>query len=148
MSDGITEVKAMIVQEIAKQTGISPQVIRYYARIGLLEPRRNPRNGYRQFGEQDAQRLRFIRLAQELGYTLRDIKEMLVALDRGELSENWIRITLDKRLSSTRQKLQMLQRLERCIELTLKWHLTAPPPVTDLDSLISWMRSTMRAVNA
>ena len=138
----------MIVQEIAKQTGISPQVIRYYARIGLLEPKRNPMNGYRQFGDRDVQRLQFIRLAQELGYTLKDIKAMLVALDRGELSEHWIRIRLDRRLSSTRQKLRALQQLELCIEQTLKRHLTAPPPVTDLDSLISWMRCAMKAANA
>lgn len=138
----------MIVQEIAKQTGISPQVIRYYARIGLLEPKRNPINRYRQFGEREARRLRFIRLAQDVGYTLKDIKKMLVALDRGELSEHWIRLTLDRRLSSTRQKLQALLRLERSIEQTLRRHLTAPPPVTDLDSLTSWMRSALRSANA
>jgi DNA-binding transcriptional MerR regulator len=95
----------------------------------------------------DAQRLRFIRLAQELGYTLKDIKEMLVALDRGELSEHWILDTLHRRLSSTQQKLHSLQRLERSIERTLKQHLKAPPPVTDLSSLTGWMRSTLRATN-
>lgn len=138
---------AMIVQEIAKLTGSRPQVIRYYARIGLLKPARNPANGYRQFEERDAQRLQFIRLARELGYTLKDIKKMLGALERGELSERWIRITLDKRLSSTRQKRQALERLERSIERTLKRHLAAPVPVTDLDSLTVWMRSVLRAAN-
>jgi DNA-binding transcriptional MerR regulator len=104
-------------------------------------------NGYRQFAERDIQRLRFIRLAQELGYTLKDIKEMLVALDRGELSEHWILDTLHRRLSATQRKLRALQRLEHSIEQTLNQHMKAPPPVTDLSSLTGWMRSTLKTAN-
>ncbi len=75
----------MIVNELAKQTGLAPQVIRYYARVGLLDPERNSENGYRLFKASDIWRLRFIREAKDLGFTLSEIKETLRSHDQ----ENW-----------------------------------------------------------
>ena len=106
----------MIVPELANNTGVRPHVIRYYARIGQLHPRLNPQNGYHQFGDRDLERLRFIRLAQKVGYTLKNIKELLAALDRGDLSEIWLRDTLEQRLRIMRQKRRELEQLERSID--------------------------------
>lgn len=61
------------VNELALETAAPPHVVRYYARIGLLKPRAHQQNGYRLFGSLDAQRLRFIRLAKNLGFTLNEI---------------------------------------------------------------------------
>ena len=67
--------------QLARQTGINPQTIRYYERVGLLpRPRRLP-SGYRVFSTDDVRRVRFIKRAQALGFALTEIKALL-ALDR------------------------------------------------------------------
>ena len=75
----------MIVQEFANATGVRPHVIRYYLRSGLLHPTRNLANGYHQFGDRDLERLRFIRLAQKVGYTLVLALTSSLALGEGPL---------------------------------------------------------------
>ena len=63
--------------ELARQGGVNLETIRYYERQGLLpKPPRSPA-GYRLFSPDDLRRLRFIRRAQELGFSLREIKELL-----------------------------------------------------------------------
>ena len=51
----------MIANEIAKSAGVSANVVRYYSRIGLLNPTRNPDDGYHEYTSQDVIRVRFIR---------------------------------------------------------------------------------------
>lgn len=68
---------AMIVNELAKRVGVEPHVVRYYARIGLLKPKRDRWNGYKQFSNEDVRRLEFIREAQHFGFTLSEIATVL-----------------------------------------------------------------------
>jgi DNA-binding transcriptional MerR regulator len=63
----------MTVIELAKLVGVTPDVIRYYARIGLLKPKRNPANNYKQFSPADVKHVQFIRRAQRLGFALVEI---------------------------------------------------------------------------
>ncbi len=75
----------MFANQLAKAVGIKSSVIRYYTRIGLLHPDRNPDNGYRQYAPADVERVRIIRKAKWLGFTLGDVKPswsepMLVSL--------------------------------------------------------------------
>lgn len=72
----------MTIGALAKAGGVGVETIRYYQRRGLLaEPARA--GGVRRYDGQDARRLRFIRAAQEAGFTLAEIGELL-ALDAGE----------------------------------------------------------------
>ena len=61
------------VKALSKHSGVSEHAVRYYSRIGLLKPSRNPDNGYRLFDRTDVTRLRFIRHAQNLGFSLSEI---------------------------------------------------------------------------
>ena len=133
----------MTVQELATLAGVLPHVIRYYVRIGLLMPNRNPVNGYRCFNHYDTERLQFIRLAQQVGYTLKDIKAMLDELASNELSETWVHTTLQERLVSTRSKRRKLQHLERSIEQTLCRYQQSPPQTTDMRGFMSWIETTV-----
>lgn len=63
----------MFVNEVAKSAEVSADAVRYYSRIGLLSPTRNPENSYREYTHQDVSRVRFIRKAKWLGFTLKDI---------------------------------------------------------------------------
>ena len=63
--------------ELAEGAGVNVQTVRYYERRGLLpEPPRTP-SGYRQYRMGDLRRLRFIKRAQELGFRLAEIEELL-----------------------------------------------------------------------
>ena len=67
----------MRIGEVATRTEVGVQTLRYYERRGLLPvPRRRP-SGYRNYAEETVQRVRFIRRAQELGFTLDDINDLL-----------------------------------------------------------------------
>ena len=69
--------RALRIGEVAKQSDVGIETIRYYERQGLLaEPDRRP-SGYRQYDGAVVARLQFIRRAKELGFTLAEIKELL-----------------------------------------------------------------------
>ncbi len=67
----------LTIGQIARRAGVGVETVRFYARGGLLTrpPRRG--SGYRHYDEDTVTRLRFIRRAKELGFTLKEIKELL-----------------------------------------------------------------------
>jgi len=67
----------MLVKEFADHAGVAPHIVRYYARIGLLNPFRDPQNGYQQFGQADLVRIQFIRTARAVGFTLSAVGDLL-----------------------------------------------------------------------
>jgi DNA-binding transcriptional MerR regulator len=71
------------VSDIAAQTGISRDAVRYYEKEGLLPPARRSPSGYREYDESTAARIRFIKDAQEMGLKLAEIAELLEIQDRG-----------------------------------------------------------------
>ena len=73
----ITQVFMLTIGGLAKRSGVSVQTLRYYERRTLLSsPKRTP-SGYRQYPEDEVQRVEFIRRAQGLGFTLEEIGELL-----------------------------------------------------------------------
>ena len=68
---------ALTIGKVAKQAGVGVETIRFYEREGLIDEPRRRASGYRQFAPAVVDRIRFIRHAKELGFTLREIKELL-----------------------------------------------------------------------
>jgi MerR family copper efflux transcriptional regulator len=71
MTDGVT------IGRLAERCGVTRDTVRFYEREGLLPCPRRTSSQYRIYGAADEQRLRFIRQAQHLGFTLEDIRELL-----------------------------------------------------------------------
>lgn len=67
----------MSIGQLAKQRGVNVQTVRYYERRNLLPPTSRMPSGYRRYGDEALRRLRFIRNAQALGFTLQEIAELL-----------------------------------------------------------------------
>lgn len=65
------------IGQVARRAAVGVETVRFYEREGLLERPLRKASGYRQFGEDVVARLRFIRRAKELGFTLKEIKELL-----------------------------------------------------------------------
>ncbi len=64
---------------LARSAGVSVETVRYYERRGLLEQPPTEAAGYRQYSEDDVRRLQLVRRAKDLGFTLREIRELLGA---------------------------------------------------------------------
>lgn len=68
----------LTIGQLAKQAGVGVETIRFYEREGLIaEPERRPSSRYRQYPPQAVRRVRFIRHAKELGFTLKEVQELL-----------------------------------------------------------------------
>ena len=107
----------MRIGELARSVDVNVETIRYYQRIGLLEFPEKPFGGMRSYKEKDLQRLRFIRHAQQLGFSLEDIRELL------ELSSSDCK-RVEKlavaKLSLVKAKLRQLRRIESALAKTVE----------------------------
>ncbi len=119
------------VNELAARAAAPPHVVRYYARIGLLKPRRNRENGYRLFSQQDAQRLLFIRLAKSLGFTLSEIGQITDHADHGESPCGDVRRIIQQRIRENRAKIDAMLNLQDRMESALELWESMPDGVPD-----------------
>lgn len=71
------------VGELAEAVGVAPDTIRYYERAGLLPPPGRTPAGYRAYGTEAIDRVRFIQGAQRLGLRLREVADLLAVRDTG-----------------------------------------------------------------
>jgi len=69
--------KPLTIGRLAKAAGINLETIRYYQRIGLLKEPPKPQNGYRVYPQAFITRIRFIKRAQQLGFKLCEVAELL-----------------------------------------------------------------------
>jgi Zn(II)-responsive transcriptional regulator len=67
----------MKIGQLAQRAGVGIDTVRYYEREGLLPRAQRLASGYRTYAEQDVKRLRFVRRAKALGFTLPEIRELL-----------------------------------------------------------------------
>jgi MerR family copper efflux transcriptional regulator len=78
--------KELTVGALAKGAGVKVETIRYYERRGLLRKPPKPKEGYRKYPIELIKQVRFIKTAQKLGFSLREIEEILNLGGKGELS--------------------------------------------------------------
>lgn len=67
----------LTIGRAAERAGVGVETIRFYERRGLIQQPPRPRSGFRFYGDEVVERIRFIRQAQELGFSLRETKELL-----------------------------------------------------------------------
>lgn len=98
---------------LAKQTGVHVETIRYYQRRGLVGEPARPLGGIRHYTESDAQRLRFIRQAQTLGFSLDEVIDLL-ALEDGKHCREAAQLGSEK-LATVRERIAQLRRVEKVL---------------------------------
>jgi MerR family transcriptional regulator, copper efflux regulator len=67
----------LTIGELARQAGVTPEAVRYYERVGVLEPARRNEQGHRRYGARVLEELRLLRSAQTLGFSLAEVGRML-----------------------------------------------------------------------
>lgn len=67
----------MLIGELARRAGVKPQTVRYYESLGVLSRAHRSASGYRRYGPEALEELRFIRKAQSLGFSLDDVSQIL-----------------------------------------------------------------------
>ena len=72
--------------ELAEATGINPETLRFYEDRGLIRKPLRSANGYRQYGADTVRRLAFIREIKDLGFTLREIEQLLALKARSAIT--------------------------------------------------------------
>jgi len=101
--------------ELAKRTGVNVESLRFYERQGLLpEPPRRP-SGYRRYPSSAVARVRFIKRAQELGFALAEIRELLVIGTDPAGTCGEVKAHVEAKIKAVRQKISDLQHIERAL---------------------------------
>lgn len=112
----------MRVKELARKAGVSPEIVRYYVRIGLLNPASRDKSGYRRFSASHLNMLRFIRRAKQLGFTLAEIGDILRMAHRGKTPCPMVRDIVKRRVEDNKVDLEALRSLQGRMETALaKW---------------------------
>lgn len=120
----------MRIGELARTTQESVKTLRYWENQDLLEADRSE-SGYRHFPERMIERVRFIRNAQALGFTLDEIRDILELRSEGAQPCDDVRDTLTTQLQTVRNRIRELQSLEDDLTRRLAWANRHPDPECD-----------------
>ena len=110
----------MRIGEAARSAGVRVVTVRFYEAEGLLPRAPRTAKGYRELPASVVQRLRFIRRAQELGFTLAEIREFLQASDARELPAEQIRPIAEAKLTDLEGRIRDLRRMQSAIRTLLE----------------------------
>ncbi len=107
--------RGMRTGELASRAGVNVQTLRYYERRGLLaRPERSPA-GYRRYPEDAVDVVRFVKRAQELGFTLDEIADLLRLADGGPDDCDAVRVLAESRVAEIRRRIADLHNMQRAL---------------------------------
>ncbi len=95
--------------EVAEQAGVNIETLRFYERKGILpEPPRRP-SGYREYPPETVERVRFIKRAQELGFSLREVQDLLDLRQMERVKAGRVRKVAEAKLEEIEHKIRDLE---------------------------------------
>lgn len=106
--------------QLAKRAQVNLETVRFYEQEGLLAPPSRTASGYRQFAESAVDRLAFVKRAKALGFSLGEIRDLLVLQDERDDACIEVRDLLRARLTIVREKMAELAHLEALLNSALR----------------------------
>ncbi|MBI3568106.1 MAG: MerR family transcriptional regulator [Gemmatimonadetes bacterium] len=106
----------LTIGQVADAAEVNVQTIRYYERRGLVAAANRTEAGYRQFGDDAVTRLRFIRHAQDLGFSLKEIKELLALRVRNHSECGRVEAKAREKIELVARRIRDLRRIKRTLE--------------------------------
>ena len=105
------------MKRFSQLTGVAPETIRYYERIGLLVTPQRSTNKYRQYTDADVQRLRLIRRARQLDFSLENIGEILAFRDNDRRPCDYVLRLIQEKAAEIQSHIDDLQQLRDELKL-------------------------------
>ncbi len=106
---------ALTIGEVAKRSGIGLETVRFYERRGLIQEPPRTDSGYRQYPAAVVARLGFIKRAKELGFSLKEISELLSLRVDPDTTCADVKRRADHKILDIEQKLSSLQKMKRAL---------------------------------
>jgi len=106
----------LTIGELAKRGGVNLETVRYYERKGLLPKPPRTSSGYRAFPADAVRRIRFIKRAQELGFSLREIEELLALRVRPGSTMAHVRECAATKVADIEEKIRTLKSMKKALE--------------------------------
>lgn len=106
----------LTIGKVAKHAGIAVETVRYYEKEGLIGPAARTDSNYRVYGERDIVRLRFIRRAKALGFTLKEVRELLELRHDPDAGKDEVKRQTEAKIADVDQKIQDLTRIKAILE--------------------------------
>jgi len=125
----------LTVSELSKAAQATPDTIRHYVRIGLLNPSRNPDNGYKLFSNSDIKKVKFICRAKGLGFTLNDIQIIFDHVNEGRSPCPVVRDIIRQRINENRVRLAEVNTLQQRMDDALDEWESMPDGEPDAEAI-------------
>ena len=107
--------KTMTRGEVAARTGVNIETIRYYEQRGLIPKPPRTASGYRKYTEDYVERIRFIKRAQELGFTLKEIIELLSLRVDPDTDRSEVKQRAEAKIVDIEEKIHDLERMKHAL---------------------------------
>jgi MerR family mercuric resistance operon transcriptional regulator len=108
--------KPLTIGTLARQSGVNLETIRFYERRGLLPEPPRSRSGYRLYPTEAGRRLRFIKRAQELGFTLKEVEELLTLRLSPRAKNAQVRKRAVAKIEDIEAKIRTLESMKRTLQ--------------------------------
>lgn len=110
----------MTIGALSEAAGVNVSTVRYYERRGIIPEPPRTASGYRQYGEDVVTRIRFIRRAQDLGFTLEEIDDLLALRVADPAACEAVGATTRAKLDSVESKIRELERLRSILRALVR----------------------------
>lgn len=117
---GRMKTKSLTIGRLAREAGVNLETVRYYERRGLLPRPPRSASGYRLFPADSARRLRFIRRAQELGFSLGEIRELLSLRVAPTAKSADVRKRAEAKIADIDAKIRSLESMKKTLHTLAK----------------------------
>jgi MerR family mercuric resistance operon transcriptional regulator len=123
------------IGQLARKAGVGVETIRFYERKGLIEKPKRPQEGYRRYSPETVARIRFLRQAKLLGFTLEEAGELLALRVEAENACELVRESAQAKLESVKARIRELEAvraaLEQLISACEQRRPTGPCPILE-----------------
>ena len=102
----------MTIGKLAKAAGVGVETIRFYERKGLIKKPQKREVGFRLYTNNEAARVRFVKRAQELGFTLREVKSLLDLQSSRKITGAQVQGKAEKKIQEIQKKIKDLKQME------------------------------------
>ncbi len=108
--------KDITIKKLAELVDINPETIRFYHREGILKEPAKRANGYRYYNEDHALRLNFIKRAKDLGFTLKEIKDLFEMNQKSRATCATVKVKAENKIEEIDQKIADLMQIKKSLQ--------------------------------